>query len=49
MKTNVQFCDNFSLILFRMRNVADKNNGKNQNTLLMFKNIFFSKIVPFLT
>jgi len=34
--------------LLRMRNVSDKRRIKNRNTHLMFNNIFFSKIEPFM-
>jgi len=46
--TSVEFYDYISLILFRMRNVADKNYRENQNTRLVLTNIFFSKMVPLL-
>jgi len=35
------------LILLRMRNVSDESCGENQNTHLIFKNVF-PKIVPFI-
>jgi len=43
MTTNVQFCDYISLILYKMRNVADKNYRQNQNTHSMFNHIFISE------
>jgi hypothetical protein len=35
-------------IILRMRNVAEKSCGENQNKYFMFKNVFLSKIAPFM-